>query len=141
MSDGVGYRLLADFVLLLHVGLVIFVVAGLMLIVVGRSLQWSWVKNLWFRLVHLTAIGIVVLQAWLGVSCPLTILENVLHQRAGDATYSGSFIAYWLRSLLYYEAAAWVFTAAYTVFCFLVVWCWFAVRPRSLHSERDLTIS
>jgi len=141
MSDAVGYRLLADFVVLLHVGLVIFVVGGLMLIVVGRSLQWSWVKNLWFRLVHLTAIGIVVLQTWLGVSCPLTILENVLRQCAGDATYSGSFIAYWLRSFLYYEAAAWVFAAAYTVFCFLVVWCWFAVRPRSLHSDRDLTIS
>jgi polyferredoxin len=77
------------------------------------------------------AIGIVVAQAWLGVLCPLTTLEMALRERAGDAVYPGSFIAHWLEALLYYEAPAWVFTACYTVFGFLVVASWYVIRPRS----------
>ena len=54
------YRLLADAVLLLHFGVVVFVVAGLAAIVVGNLRGWRWVNGLWFRLVHLGAIGVVI---------------------------------------------------------------------------------
>ena len=38
------------------------------------------VNALWFRLVHLLAIGYVVAQAWLGQVCPLTTLElSLIH--------------------------------------------------------------
>ncbi len=119
----------ADAVLLLHVLFVVFVVIGLALILVGRFLAWSWVRNWWFRVAHLAAIGVVVAQAWFGVICPLTTLEMALRRQAGDTTYAGTFISHWLESILYYRAPAWVFAASYTVFAALVVLSWVWVRP------------
>lgn len=131
------YLLAADAILLVHTLFVVFVIVGLVLILVGRYFGWSWICNPWFRLAHILAIGIVVLQAWLGRICPLTIWEMSLREKAGDATYEGSFIAHWLQSLLYYDLPAWVFTLAYTVFALLVVATWIWVRPRPFgHGSR-----
>ncbi len=130
MEDGLPYLIAADLLLLVHVLFVVFVIAGLVLILVGGAARWGWVRNPWFRLAHLVAIGVVVLQAWLGRICPLTIWEMALRERAGDVTYEGSFIAHWLNALLYYNAPAWVFTVAYTAFGLLVLLSWFWVRPR-----------
>ena len=124
------YLIAADAMLAMHVLFVAFVVVGLVLILAGGLLDWSWVRNRVFRIAHLVAIGIVVLQSWLGMICPLTIIEMELRARAGDATYAGSFIAHWLETLLYYQAPAWVFAVCYTAFGALVVGSWFWVRPR-----------
>ncbi len=124
------YRLAADLLLILHVAFVAFVVVGLVLILAGGVRGWAWVRNPWFRVVHLAAIGFVVLQAWLGRVCPLTTWEMALRAQAGDATYAGSFIAFWLGEVLYYDAPMWVFGLVYTVFGALVVVGWFRVPPR-----------
>lgn len=131
-NDGVGYLVAADAVLAVHVLFVLFVILGLVAILLGRPLQWSFVRNPWFRIAHLVAIAIVVAQAWLGAICPLTILEMELRARAGVATYEGSFIAHWMQTLLYYDAPAWVFALCYTLFGLLVLFSWFWVRPRRL---------
>ena len=123
------YLVAADAVLLLHVLFVVFVVVRLVLILAGKLMSWNWVRNWWFRVIHLAAIGIVVLQSWLGVICPLTTLEMYLRGRAGDATYTGSFVSHWLESILYYRAPAWVFAVAYTAFAIVVVMSWIWVRP------------
>jgi hypothetical protein len=127
------YLLAADAILLLHVLFVVFVVTGLLLILAGKLLSWGWVRNWWFRVIHLVAIGIVVLQSWLGVICPLTTLEMFLRSKAGDTTYAGSFVAHWLESILYYQAPAWVFAACYTAFAAVVVLSWVWVRPHGRH--------
>lgn len=123
------YLLAADAVLFLHVLFVVFVVVGLILILTGKFLSWAWVRNWWFRVTHLGAIGIVVLQSWLGVICPLTKLEMLLRSKADDATYAGSFVSHWLEAILYYRAPAWVFAACYTAFAAIVVLSWVWVRP------------
>ena len=127
------WQWLADGVLALHVGVVLFVVFGLVAVLVGNGLGWSWVNHLGFRLAHLAAIVVVVAQAWLGVICPLTTLEMWLRRRAGEGGYDGSFVEHWLQSLLYYDAPAWVFIALYTGFGLLVLasWWWFPPRRRS----------
>jgi glucan phosphoethanolaminetransferase (alkaline phosphatase superfamily) len=122
--------ILADALLLLHVLVVVFIVFGLVAIYAGWTLAWSWVRNPWFRLLHVVAICIVALQSWAGVICPLTIWEMSLRNQAGDTVYSGTFISYWLETLLYYQAPAWVFMVAYTTFAALVIASWFIVRPR-----------
>lgn len=129
-SGGVGYRIAADLVLALHWSFVLFVIVGLVLILAGGLRGWSWVRNPWFRLGHLLAIGLVAAQAWLGRICPLTTLEMALRSRAGDAVYGGSFIAHWMRTLLYYEAPPWAFAIVYTAFGLLVVAAWIVVPPR-----------
>lgn len=124
------YLLAADAILVTHTLFVAFVVFGLVLIPIGKLRAWRWVRNPWFRLLHLLAIGVVVLQAWFSVICPLTIWEMALRERAGDTVYSGSFIVHWLDSILYYRAPEWVFVTGYTAFGALVVVSWFWVRPR-----------
>ena len=89
-----SYLVAADAVLLLHVLFVVFVVVGLVLILAGKLLSWAWVQNWWFRVMHLAAIGIVVLQSWIGVICPLTKLEMYLRGKAGDV-HCPSFVFYY----------------------------------------------
>ncbi|MEX0654732.1 MAG: DUF2784 domain-containing protein [Phycisphaeraceae bacterium] len=115
------YRVLADGVLVVHATFIAFVVFGLLLTLIGRVAGWRWVGNPWFRLAHLGAIGLVVAQAWLGVACPLTELENYLRWRAGQPRYEQGFIADWVQPVIFFQAEPWVFTLAYTLFATLVV--------------------
>jgi len=116
-------------VLVVHACVAVFVVAGLLLTVLGNVSHWPWVNDVRFRIVHAAAIVIIVIEAWLGFACPLTVLERSLRMRAGVATYAGGFIEHWLGRLLYYEAPAWVFVLAYSVFALLVALTWWRFPP------------
>jgi len=129
------YQFLADAILISHVLFVLFVVLGLVLIIIGKLKGWSWVTNPWFRLCHLIAISIVVIQSWLGIVCPLTTWEMSLREKAGESVYSVSFIEYWLNKILYFQAPWWIFVLIYTVFGGLVLLSWFWVKPRSFKSS------
>ncbi len=130
MSNDLIYLVAADALLALHTLFVAFVVLGLVAVYVGYRFSWAWVRNFWFRITHLLAIGFVVLESWVGVICPLTRWEMALRMRAGDETYSGSFIQHWLHAILYYDAPGWVFVVAYTLFGLLVLVSWFKVPPK-----------
>ena len=130
MEDEIFYLIAADAILVTHALFVCFVVFGLILIFIGKWRDWRWVYRFSFRIAHLIAIAIVVLQSWFGMICPLTIWEMELRALAGDQVYAGSFIAHWLEQLLYYRAPEWVFALIYTSFGALVVASWFWVKPR-----------
>ena len=98
-----------------------FVVLGLVAILVGAVCRWTWVRNIYFRVVHLAMIAIVVGEALAGVPCPLTIWEKQLRVRAGQATYPGDFLGYWVHRLIFYQAEPWVFTLIYAIFGLAVV--------------------
>jgi hypothetical protein len=129
------YQLLADVVLAMHFALVAFVIGGLVLVVVGNLKNWRFVNGWWFRGAHLAAIAVVVAQAWLGIACPLTTVESWLRLQAGGAAYETSFIEHWLTRILFYDAPAWVFTAAYTSFGLAVVAAWWRFPP-GRHARR-----
>jgi len=124
------YLMVADAVLVLHVLFVIFIVIGLLLIFAGKVLAWSWVLNPWFRLTHLVAITVVVVQSWFDVICPLTNVEMRLRSLAGDVVYYDSFISHWLGKLLYYQVSPWVFVICYTIFGVIVTVSWFWIHPK-----------
>jgi hypothetical protein len=123
------YQLLADLVLATHFAVVLFVVGGLVGVVAGNFFGWRFVNAWWFRVAHLAAIAVVVAQAWLGIVCPLTTLESWLRTQAGEAAYETSFIEHWLTRLLFYDAPAWAFTAAYSLFGLAVVAAWWRFPP------------
>jgi polyferredoxin len=134
----VPYRLLADFVLLVHFAVVVFVVGGLVIIFAGNWRSWLWVNGWWFRLSHLSAIAVIVVQAWLGKLCPLTTLESWLRVRGGGTGYTESFVSYWLRNIIYYEAPLWVFTLIYTLLALLVLAAWWFFPPtRHMHGHQS----
>ena len=115
--------------LILHVGIVLFIIGGLVLTLAGGMRKWRWVRNFWFRALHLAGIGYIALEAWLGIVCPLTTLEQWLRRQAGQAAYGGDFVAHWLRKFMFYEAQPWVFVLAYSSFGLLVLLSWFAFSP------------
>jgi hypothetical protein len=120
---------LANAVLVLHVGVVLFIIGGLVLTLAGAALRWQWVRNFGFRALHLLGIVYIAMEAWLGIICPLTTLELWLRERAGQSVYSGDFIAHWLRQFMFYEAPPWVFIAAYSGFGLVVLLSWIFIRP------------
>lgn len=122
--------LLADALLLLHAGIVLFVVLGLPVVVLGNLCGWRWVNRPAWRGAHLAAIAVVALQAWLGQICPLTTWEMALRAQAGQAVYGGSFFAHWVGRWLYWDLPAWAFVAAYTAFGAAVAAAWWRWPPR-----------
>jgi len=140
MEQATILLVLADLVLLLHVLFVAFVTGGLALIFIGGVRAWRWVRNPWFRLAHILAIGFVVVQSWFAVMCPLTTLENILRQKAGGAAYKDDFIAHWLQAILYYSAPAWVFAVCYTIFGALVLASWAIVRPGLFRKQKSSSV-
>lgn len=137
MGNTAAYPLLADLVLAAHFAIVVFVVCGLLFIVAGNIRDWPWVNALWFRLLHLIAIAVVVVETWLGLACPLTTLESWLRAETGASADGGSFIGYWLGRALYFDAPAWVFTVGYSIFGLLVAAAWWYFPPNVKHADRS----
>lgn len=124
------YSLLADLVVIVHGAYVGFVVFGLVAVLVGYLLRWQWVRNFWFRTIHLGMILVVVFEALAGIVCPLTTLENYLRDQAGQPAQSGTFMGQVVRDLLFYDAPQWVFTCAYSLFATLVLASFWLVPVR-----------
>ena len=102
----------ADLVLVAYSLFVAFVFAGFSLIWLGHWRNWSWVRNNVFRSLHLAAITFVAIEALIGMTCPLTELENGLRGNADDR----SFVARVLHAVIFYDFPEWVFTVAYVGF-------------------------
>ena len=101
--------MMADVLLVVHFLIAAFIVLGLLAVWLGAALGWRWVRNPWFRYLHLGAIAFVAAEALLGIVCPLTVWEDLL--RGGER--AESFVGRWVHALLFYQAPEWVFTAAY----------------------------
>jgi hypothetical protein len=86
-----GYRLLADLVLAVHLAFILFVAAG------GFLVAWRW----GLRWLHLPAAAWGVAISVAGWVCPLTPLENHLRRLGGAAGYEGGFIEHYLVSVIY----------------------------------------
>lgn len=85
------FRILADVVVVIHFGFVVFVTLGALLVLRWRRLAW----------VHVPAAIWGAGIEFLGGICPLTPLEVRLRRLAGEAGYSGGFIEHYLLPVLY----------------------------------------
>ena len=85
------YRSLAEFLVLLHLAFVVFVVAGGFLVLWRPSLCW----------IHLLAAAWGALIEFTGWICPLTPWEQALRLKAGQVAYGGGFIDHYILPILY----------------------------------------
>jgi Protein of Unknown function (DUF2784) len=85
------YQAGADVVVVIHLLFICFVVAGVLL-------TWRWPRIVW---VHLPAVIYGALVEFASLTCPLTLLEDDLRRRAGEAGYSGGFIDHYLIKVIY----------------------------------------
>lgn len=125
--------MIADAILVVHFGIVLFIVGGLPAVWIGAALGWRWIRSPWFRYAHLGAIAFVAGEALVGMACPLTVWEDTL--RGGMR--AESFVGRWIRALLFYQAPEWIFTAAYVAWTLAtLVTLWF-LPPRPSRDKRS----
>lgn len=124
--------LYADLVVSAHLLYLLFTVGGEIAIIAGGLLEWNWIRNRLFRLIHLIAVILVSIEAVAGLMCPLTELEYQLRRMAGQSVEEEiSLLGRIVRSLLFYDFPAWVFTAMYIGFGAVVVGSWMIWRPHT----------
>ena len=85
------YRLLADLLVVFHLGFVLFVCLGGLLVLRWRRVAW----------VHLPAAVWGAIVEFTQTICPLTPLENHLRHLGGEAGYTGGFIEHHITHVLY----------------------------------------
>lgn len=119
-------------ILVVHLAIIAFNVAGCLLIPVGAWRGWRWVRKFWWRFAHLLSLASVALQALLGRACFLTIWQGEL---SGPAP-TRPLVAGWINQLIYWQLPLWVFALAYAVVFAYVVALWVWVRPEMPRSDR-----
>jgi hypothetical protein len=129
-----GMMMVPPTTLSLPIKLVLFVLVGFAAILLGIARGWGWIRNAWFRLIHLLCILVVAGEAVLGISCPLTVWEQDLRRRAGQTSYQGDFVGKLVHDLLFFEAPPWVFTVLYVAFATLVLITFCLAPPRLGHA-------
>jgi hypothetical protein len=104
------YRLLADALVLFHLGFVTFVCLGGLVVL-------RWRRMAWF---HLPAAIWGAIVEFSQTICPLTPLENRLRHLGGEAGYSGGFIENYITRVLYPEGLSQTIQIALGVFVVLL---------------------
>ena len=85
------FALGADFLVLVHLCFIIFVILGGFML-----LKWRWLIFM-----HLPALIWAVLLEFQGWLCPLTPVEQTLRQMAGQQGYEGGFIQHYILPIIY----------------------------------------
>jgi hypothetical protein len=124
------YCFLADVLVVVHFAYVAFVVGGLLAVLAGIALRRPWARNFWFRSIHLAMIGVVVVEAWCGVLCPLTEWENRLRAAGGAPAESGSFVGRLVHRLLFVDMTLSDLSIYYVAFGALVLLTFILAPPR-----------
>jgi hypothetical protein len=114
----IGYGVLADAVVLVHLSFILFVAFGAFLVLLERHVAW----------LHVPAVLYGVAIEFFGWTCPLTPLENHLRELAAGHTYSRGFIDEYLRGFIYPEAwgdiHVWLGVAALVGNGLIYLWIW-----------------
>ncbi|MGH9209595.1 MAG: DUF2784 domain-containing protein [Acidimicrobiales bacterium] len=88
-----AYRLIADGVVLIHFGFILFVA-------LGGLLSWRWPRLI---VGHIAAVawgaGIVAI----GWDCPLTPIEKHFRRLGGEQGYSGGFVDRYIEGVIYQD--------------------------------------
>ena len=96
----------------LAIGETIFITFGFFLIPIGYKFGWGWIANTKLRIFHSGMMAFVTLETLLGITCPLTSIENSLrgiHQ-------SKSFIGYWVKQIIYWDFQTQFFIILYCIY-------------------------
>jgi hypothetical protein len=103
---------LADGVLALHVGIILFNVFGLVVIPLGGWRGWRFVRVAWWRFLHLGALAVVAVQALAGRACILTLWQDALLGRGQSAP---PLIMRWVDRIIFWPLPLWFFAALYVL--------------------------
>lgn len=119
---------MAEVILAVHLLIILFFLIGF-----PAGLLWN---HLGFRFFHAAGLALVTLLMVLGIPCPITVWEEGFR----DASYGGSFIAAWLKRIIYLE---WLDPAHVLILdlCFATLvfssFFWYPVKKRGGRGKPD----
>jgi hypothetical protein len=117
------YWLSVNVIVLTHLGFILFVIFGGLLLLKNR--KWAWV--------HLPAViwgSIVELSGWI---CPLTPLENRLREKGGYEIYREAFIEHYIMPIIYpagYTRGFQILLGILVIIINIVLYTWVFQRSR-----------
>ena len=118
--------MLADIILILHFLIVIFITAGFLIIPIGYYYNWNWIQNFKLRLFHFGLMFIVTFETLVGITCPLTSIENYLR----GINNSKSFVSFWIEKIIYWDFPTSFFMFLYFVFLGWTLLMWKIYPPK-----------
>jgi len=116
--------LIADFILVIHFLIVIYVTAGILLTPIAYKMNWQIFKNKKLRVLHLLLIFFVTCESIFGLTCPLTSIESYLR----NILNKHSFISYWLQKIIFWDLPNVYFLILYCT-CLTLTMCWWKFFP------------
>ena len=118
--------MLADIILILHFLIVIFITVGFIIIPIGYYYNWNWIQNFKLRLFHFGLMFIVTFETLVGITCPLTSIENYLR----GINNSKSFVSFWIEKIIYWDFPTSFFMFLYFVFLGWTLLMWKIYPPK-----------
>ena len=126
--------LMADFILIIHFVIVIYIASWILLIPIAYKINWDIFKNKNLRLIHIILLFFVSLESIFGLTCPLTSIENYLRNIVNTKT----FISYWLETIIYWDLPNIFFVGLYSLSLMLTIFWWKLFPPKkSLKKKKD----
>ena len=121
--------LISDVVLVFHFIIIIFIISGFILVPIGYKMKWVWLSNLRLRSFHLSLICFVTIEATIGMTCPLTIIENLFN----ESQYSQSFIKFWISKIIYWDLPTLFFIILYSLCTLWTILMWKIFPPKRIN--------
>jgi hypothetical protein len=122
------YHVLADLVFVLHLCFICFVIGG-------GFLVWRW-RRIAFLHIPAACWGLAI--EFLDAPCPLTPLEQLLLNNAGEAAYQGGFIDHYIVPLIYPQANPRFFLEAglFLLLINFVIYAWIIFRIKAKKTKQ-----
>ena len=115
----------SEIVLLFHFCVFLFVILSFFLIPLGYYQKWDWVKNKYYRLIHLILMVIIFIETILGFMCPLTLLENFLRNNIEI----NNKITQIIHQIMYWDLPTYQFIILYLLSLLYLIFLWFFFKP------------
>jgi len=132
-------RPLATAILSAHIGIILFNLAGLIVVPIGAARGWHFVHIAWWRLLHLVLLAAVAGQAVAGRACILTLWEADF---AGAGANPTPLIMSWVDRLIYWNLPIRVFAVFYAaVFGYALALLWLVPLRRARQQKRSVADS
>jgi hypothetical protein len=129
--------LAANLIAVVHIAFFLFIVGGMVAIVAALRRPVPWVRNPWFRIAHVVAIYIVLVEEATGLPCPLNVLQWGAREVATGTTEASAGVGGLLDYLLYHTISPLALDVMYWSFGVLSLVMLWIVPPRFRRSEQS----
>jgi hypothetical protein len=122
---------IAQAILAVHMLAALFIIAGVILIPAGMTRHWAFIDIIWWRAVHVGALGIVAGQRLLGQTCFLSVWEEHFRNIARHGPYAMPLVHAIGYKLVHWPLPFPFTTMLYTGALLYVLVLWWIRPPRA----------